>query len=286
MRQAKIMPGQLAELLELERQDDNLYRGYNRALGGGRVFGGQLIAQALAAAGRTVPARPAHSLHAYFLSVGDPAIPIDYQVERLRDGRSFALRRVIASQQGRPVLHLSASFQQAEEGLEFQVCCPAAPPPESLQELALAEPDRPSAAGRQRSTVQMRVDIRPVPAAAGAGGAVPGKLWWLRVIDELAGDPLLQQCALAYASDFGLLGTAREVHGIGFRAPGMLVASLDHAIWFHRPLRCDDWFLYAMDCPNTARGRGFARGQIFSRDGRLVASVAQEGLIRRSPAGG
>lgn len=274
------MPRPLSELLDLQPCGENIFRGFNQTLGGGRVFGGQVIAQALAAAGQSCPGRPCHSLHAYFLRVGDLNTPIEYAVETLHAGRSFANCRVVASQQDRPIFHLAISFQSPEEGLDFQAPMPVVVDPEALPVLA----DMASQHGRQRSTEEMRIDIRPVPPSVPEGGE-PGrsrKYWWLRMIDPLPDTLLLHQCALAYASDFGLLGTARETHGIGFRQPGVLVASLDHAIWFHRDFRCDDWLLHAMDCPNTAGGRGFARGQIFTRTGRLIASVAQEGLVRLS----
>lgn len=278
----------LSELFGLEQREENLFRGQNQALGGGRVFGGQVIGQALAAAGQTVEGRRAHSLHAYFLRVGDLASPVDYAVERFRDGRSFSSRRVVALQGGRPICHLSASFQSAEEGLEYQVSMPPTLGPEGLPELADSGAGRGGhspEAGRQRSTEEMRIEIRPVPPSREGVGedGIGRKSWWLRVDDPLPEDSLLHQCVLAYASDFGLLGTARETHGIGFRQPGVLSASLDHSMWFHRDFRCGDWLLHVMDCPNTSQARGFARGQIFSRDGRLLASVAQEGVLRVRP---
>ncbi len=268
----------LSEMLDLEELGEQDFRGTNQPLGGGRVFGGQVISQALVAAGRTCPGRPCHSLHAYFLRVGAVTRPIDYAVESVHDGRSFSNRRVVARQQERPIFHLSASFQVPEAGLEFQSPMPRTIPPEGLTVLAEQEELR----GRQRSTTEMRVEIRPVPSQVPADerSAPSSKCWWLRIIDPLPDSPLIHQSALAYATDFGLLGTAREAHGIGFRKPGVLVASLDHSLWFHRDFRCGDWMLYAMDCSSTALGRGFVRGQIFSRDGELLASVAQEGVIR------
>lgn len=268
----------LSELFLLERVDDHLFRGDNQPLGGGRIFGGQLVSQALFAAGQTCSGWPSHSLHAYFLRAGNIKSPIDYAVEVLHDGRSFANRRVVASQHGCPIFHLSASFHSSEEGLDYQSCMPTVASPEGLAVLA----DLEDQGRRQRSTEEMRVEIRPVPLQSLTWDikALAKKYWWIRLFDPLPDSSLIHQSALAYASDFGLLGTAREVHGIGFREPGFLTASLDHSIWFHRNFRCSDWMLYAMDCPGTADGRGFVRGQVFSREGELLASVTQEGVIR------
>lgn len=279
------MQKRLPELFDLEQIDENLFRGQNQALGGGRVFGGQVIAQALAAAGRTTGGRPAHSLHAYFLRVGDLASPVDYAVERIRDGRSFSTRHIVASQNGRPIFNMSASFQFPEAGLEHQVVMPVVAGPEELEGVESGATQRAGGGadrGRQRSSDEMRIEFRPVPRAVQtANGEHPAcKYLWFRVVDSLPDSLLLHQCVLAYASDFGLLGTAREAHGIGFRQSNAVVASLDHAMWFHREFRIGDWMLHAMDSPITSNSRGFARGQIFSRDGKLVASVAQEGVIR------
>jgi acyl-CoA thioesterase-2 len=273
----------LSALLDLETLSPDHYRGQNQALGGNRIFGGQVVAQALIAAGRTVKGMVAHALHANFLRVGSPDNPVDYRVESLRDGRSFATRRVAAIQQKRCIFELTASFQVLEEGLEYQTAMPEVLGPEQLA--GDSAPGGPDSAMLKRSSETMRIEIRSTRLNSRAELGTPRgeKYWWIRAIDPLPDQRLLHQATLAYASDFGLIGTAREVHGLGFRQPGVLVASLDHALWFHRDFRFDDWLLYAMDCPNTAGARGFARGQFFRRDGLLLASVTQEGLIRCLP---
>lgn len=272
------MSKSLSELFDLESLSTNLYRGYHQDLGGGRIFGGQVLAQALAAAGRNCEKKVCHSLHAYFLRIGDLTMPLEYAVETMHEGRSFSNRRVVASQQGRPIFHLSCSFHSVEDGPEFQRQMPVVTAPEGLPPLGDATNQR----VKMRSSEEMRIDIRPVPAAEliSSQSGLSSKSWWLRMIDQLPDSPLFHQCALVYASDFGLLGTAREAHGVPFRQPGVFIASLDHAIWFHRDFRFSDWLLHSMECSNTAQGRGFARGQIFSSDGQLLASVVQEGLIR------
>ena len=268
----------LSKMFHLERLDSHLFRGNNQPLNGRRIFGGQLISQALFAAGITCHKWSSHSLHAYFLWAGDVSKPIDYMVESFHNGRNFSNRRVVASQQGRPILHLSASFHSAENGLEYQSSMPLVFPPDKLPVLAGLEKQ----GVRQRSTEEMRVEIRPTSlrSVSKESTTSASKYWWIRLIDPLPDSHLEHQSALAYASDFGLIGTAREIHGIGFRDPGFFTASLDHAIWFHREIRCDDWMLYAMNSTSTAVSRGFVNGQIFSRNGVLIASVAQEGLIR------
>lgn len=277
----------LLDLLDLEPIEVNIYRGLNRDLGTGRVFGGQVLAQALVAAQRTVEeGRVAHSMHGYFILPGDIEVPIVYFVDRLRDGRSFTTRRVTAIQHGRAIFNMSASFHRAEEGLEHQAEMPDVPGPEELTpelELIRAAADRIPERLRGIYTQDRPIDFRPVdpidffqPEAR-----PPSRHLWLRTVGAMPDEPLAHQAVLAYASDYGLLGTALLPHGVTFRQPEMQVATLDHALWFHRPVRVDDWLLYATDSPAAARARGFTRGSIYRADGALVASVAQEGLIRQ-----
>jgi acyl-CoA thioesterase II len=278
--------------LDLEPLEVNLFRGQSRDIGTPRVFGGQVIAQALVAAERTVDgARAPHSLHAYFLLPGDVAAPIVYQVDRVRDGRSLSARRVQAIQHGRPILSMIASFQAPEPGFEHQAPMPEAPPPESLAPLSelrqrwLAEadsvPPEVAEAFRMPGAIEFRpVDpqspFRPTPAE-------PRKLVWLRAVDRMPDDPQLHRCILAYASDFHLATTALRPHGRSGWSRSMIFASIDHAMWFHRPARVDEWLLYSMDSPSAQAARGLARGLVHDRAGRLVASVAQEGLMREVP---
>lgn len=278
----------LAELvaqLSLERLDDDRFRGGHVDIGSPSVFGGQVLGQALMAAARTVPEHAVHSLHGYFLRAGDKAVPIDYEVDRVRDGASFTMRRVVAVQHGKPIFHLSASFHRREGGVEHQRAMPDAPPPEGLRDesegrrelrhllppVALAVVDQARA-----------VEIRPVDPQHLLHPAItpPYAQTWLRAPGELPDDPLIHQALLAYASDFSLLGVAMRPHGLNFMQPKVQGVSLDHAMWFHRDFRFDDWLLYETDSPSAAGARGFCRGSVFTRDGRLVASVAQEGLIR------
>ncbi|MFC7220099.1 acyl-CoA thioesterase [Streptomyces polyrhachis] len=289
----------LLDLLDLERIEQDIFRGRS----GGpvvvpRVFGGQVAAQALVAAGRTVPAdRPAHSLHSYFLRPGDPAVPIVYSVDRIRDGRSFATRRVVAVQHGQPIFHLSASFQAAEEGMEHQEPMPAAPDPLTLptaEEVLPAHADRfvhPSVAQRileARAAIDLRYAQEPPFVTAGEPRE-PRSQVWFRTNGKVAGaadTPLTHLCLMTYVSDMTLLDSVLLAHGRGGWAVGDVVgASLDHAMWFHRPFRADDWLLYDQESPTSQGGRGLAQGRIFTRDGRLVASVIQEGVIR-VPRGG
>ena len=280
----------LLSLLDLEPLEVNIYRGENRDIGSGRVFGGQVLAQALVAARRTVEQgdgrpREAHSMHGYFILPGDLAAPIVYFVDRLRDGASFSTRRVTAIQHGRAIFNLSASFHVAEEGREHQAAIADVPPPEALEpELALIREmaDRIPRQLRDVLTQDRAVDFRPVapldpfrPEAR-----PPVRHVWLRATGPLPDDPLLHQAVLAYASDYGLLATAMQPHALTFYSPTLQAATLDHAMWMHRPFRADDWLLYSMDSPVAAGARGFARGTIHARDGTLVASVVQEGLMR------
>ncbi len=260
----------LVAQLRLEQLEKNLFRGTSSDLGAPAVFGGQVLGQALMAAARTVDnGHAAHSLHGYFLRPGDKAAPIVYDVDRIRDGGSFTTRRVVAIQHGEAIFHMSASFHRREGGVEHQRAMVPVPAPESLpeqQRLALALP------------IDFRfADGRP-PLGEGRWG--PSGQTWLRTVDALPDDPLLHQAMLAYASDYSLLGVAMQPHGLDFRKPGVQGVSLDHAMWFHRDFRCDDWLLYEADSPSAHGARGFCRGSLYSRDGRLVASVAQEGLVR------
>lgn len=277
---------ELLDLLDLEPLEVNIYRGRNRDIGTGRVFGGQVLAQALVAARRTVDGpREAHSLHGYFILPGDLAAPIVYFVDRLRDGSSFSTRRVTAIQHGRAIFNLSASFQVAESGYEHQSAMPDAPPPESLTnelELLRATADRIPESVRTVVTQDRPIDFRPVTPLdfTNPEKRDPVRCMWLRAVGPLPDDPLTHQAMLAYASDYGLLGTALLPHGIAPRSPSIQLATLDHALWMHRPFRADEWLLYAMDSPAAAGARGFSRGTFYTRTGQLVASVAQEGLMR------
>ena len=281
---------ELLALLRLERLEESLFRGQSQDLGWGTVFGGQVLGQAVSAAEQTVPVeRRVHSLHGYFLRKGDTTKPIIYDVDRIRDGRSFTTRRVVAIQKGRPIFNLSASFQEPEEGFEHQVALPTAPPPEDLlseRELARKFEDALPEWMRARALGEKPIEIRPVdpsdPRAAPAARE-PRRQAWFRASGELPEDPRVHQHLLAYASDFQLLGSTLQPHGVSWFSPGMQIASLDHAMWFHQPFRLDEWLLYDMDSPATSSGRGLARGQFFTREGVLVASTAQEGLMRRWP---
>lgn len=279
--------GDLLALLDLEPLEHDIYRGHNRDIGSGRVFGGQVLAQALVAARRTIEEpREAHSLHAYFILPGDLEAPIVYFVDRLRDGRSFTTRRVTAIQHGRAIFNLSASFQVQEEGLEHQAEAPDAPEPESLRpdlERIREAADRLPERTRAVLTQDRPFDFRRVDPddPIDPDTSPPIRRTWIRTAGPMPDDPVLHQAALAYASDYGLLGVVLQPHGRNARSPDVQVASLDHALWFHRPLRVDDWLLHAVESPVAAGARGFARGSFFSRDGVLVASTAQEGLVRR-----
>lgn len=276
---------ELIRLMELESLELNLFRGVSRDIGTNRVFGGQILAQALLAASRTVEGRFAHSLHAYFLRAGDPAAPVVYDVDHSREGRSFCSRRVIAIQHGRPIFTLAASFQAPEEGLEHQFHMPDVPPPEDVPPMReLPEDDF----GHMPLSMQRWLDrFGPFEFRAVRGvdpyarmPQPPYKELWFKLHGELAPDPHLNRALLAYVSDFHLVGTATLPHGISWIQGKLMIASLDHAMWFHREFDLDDWLLYSCDSPSTQGGRGLARGMIFDRRGRLVASTAQEGVIR------
>ncbi len=280
---------QLLAILDLEPLEHNLFRGTTPQDGWQRVFGGQVIGQALVAATRTVEARAAHSLHAYFLRPGDPALPIIYEVDRIRDGRSYATRRVVAIQHGRAIFSMAASFHNAEAGFNHQQPMPDVPPPEELPsegELAAAfkhsMPDQIRAYWERERPIEIRpVDVTRFKAPKPMD---PRQGVWMRATGKLPDDPALHQCVLAYASDLLLLDTALIAHGRVLFDPRLMLASLDHALWFHRPFRADEWFLYHQTSPSASGGRGFCTGSIFSRDGALAASVAQEGVIRERRA--
>ena len=275
----------LLELLDLERLELNLFRGLNRDIGSGRLFGGQVLAQALVAAGRTVEGRTAHSLHGYFMLAGDVATPVVYQVDRIRDGKSFTTRRVLAIQEGREIFTMTCSFQVPEPGPEHGAPLPDVPAPEALPrelDLVRAMAERIPEPLRDVYTQDRPIDFRPVAPVDPFAPEVrePVKHMWFRAEGRMPDDLILHQAVLAYASDYGLLGTALLPHGLTYLMRRVQAASLDHAVWFHRPFRVDDWLLYAMDAPAAAGARGFTRGSLFTRDGNLVASTAQEGLIR------
>ncbi len=278
---------ELLDLLRLERIEQNLFRGQSQDLGWGAVFGGQVLGQALSAAEQTVPPdRQVHSLHGYFLRRGDASKPIVYDVDCVRDGRSFTTRRVVAIQDGRPIFNLAASFQGEEAGFEHQSEMPDAPGPDDLlseQELAAKHADKIPEVLRKRATAPRPIEIRPVEPVnpLRPRERPPKRMVWYRTIDRMPDALSVHQYLLAYASDFHFLSTAMQPHAVSWLTPGMQVASLDHAMWFHRPFRLDDWILYVVDSPSASNARGVARGQFFSRDGKLVASTMQEGLMRK-----
>ena len=277
---------ELIDLLELEQLEDNLFRGQSRDIGTRFVFGGQVLGQALAAAQHTVDsAREAHSLHAYFLRAGDIDAPIVYNVERARDGGSFSSRRVVAIQHGQPILTGSVSFQRPEVGVEHQTSMPEVPAPEDIEPrspLPVAELNRLPVKLQRWMGIDGPFEFRQVWPRDERHPAKrpPIQHIWFKLISPISDAATLHRVLLAYASDFHLIGTATLPHGISYLTDHVQMASLDHALWFHRPFRVDEWLLYSFDSPTAQGGRGLARGQIFSRDGRLVASSAQEGLIR------
>ena len=277
---------ELLKLLKLEKIEENIFRGQSQDLGFGAVFGGQVLGQALSAAHQTVPTgRNVHSLHGYFLRGGDAQKPIVYNVDCIRDGSSFTTRRVVAIQKGRAIFNMAASFQVVEEGFDHQDTMPDVAGPEGIipeRELALQVADRIPEAIRMKLLCKKPIEIRPVdpinPFAPKK--RAPQRYTWFKAIHALPDDPVVHRYLLAYASDFYLVGTSLYPHGHSFWEPQMQVASLDHAIWFHRDFRMDDWLLYAMESPNASGARGLNNGRIYTRDGKLVASVTQEGLIR------
>jgi acyl-CoA thioesterase-2 len=272
--------------LTLERLEENLFRGESRDIGSPNVYGGQVLGQALFAASQTVEDRDAHSLHAYFLRPGDKSTPVVYEVDRIRDGKSYTTRRVVAIQHGKPIFNMSASFKTREGGLEHQFDMPDVPGPEGLLnmtelgERALVDfPDKLERFMQWNRPVELRPvqpthPLHPEPTA-------PYRDIWIRAVGALPDDPAMHKVILAYTSDYSLLGTALLPHGLAFSHKTLRMASLDHAMWFHRDFCMDEWLLYSMDSPNMSHGRGFGRGNLFTREGVLVASVAQEGMIRK-----
>jgi acyl-CoA thioesterase-2 len=278
----------LVTLLALEKIEDTIFRGQSQDLGWGTVFGGQVLGQALSAAVQTAPAeRTVHSFHAYFLRPGDVSKPIVYDVDRARDGGSFTTRRIVAIQSGEPIFNMAASFHKHEEGFAHQDPMPDVPPPESVpldRERFAAAASRIPKKILERFTGEQPFEVRSVDGRndAFAPAAVPAdRKVWLKTTARLPDDPALHQYLLAYASDHALLETALFPHGVTFLSGVVQVASLDHAMWFHAPLRVDEWLLHVIHSPVASGGRGLSRGSIFSRDGRLVASTIQEGLIRK-----
>ncbi|MBB4087650.1 acyl-CoA thioesterase [Sphingomonas carotinifaciens] len=277
----------LVDLLDVEELDTDLYRGRRQPGGVGRVFGGQVIAQALQAAQRATDApKVAHSLHAYFMRPGDEDFPIIYRVVRDFEGRSFATRRVIAMQRGRPILNMACSFQMPEDGLVHQDMMPEVPPPESLRSEAELRRDTADAIPEKLRRLLLRerpIEMRPVYPHDWMSPEkhAPRQAIWFRLVAPIDADDAMHRAILAYASDMALLGTAMLPHGVHWLTPSIQTASLDHALWLHEPFRADEWLLYVTDSPWAGHARGFNRGTIFAADGRLVASVAQEGLIRQ-----
>jgi len=278
--------GDLIALLDLEEIEKNHYRATSPSEGWQRVYGGQVLGQALVAASRTVPEdRTAHSLHGYFLRAGDTAVPILYTVDRIRDGKSFTTRRVVAVQHGRAIFNMSISFQVHEEGFDHQLPMPEAPRPETLKsedelrvEWAVSMPEE----FRESFNRRRPIDVRPVNPMnfLEPEKRPPHQMCWMKCRDRLPDDPRLHQCVLAYLSDWSLLDTATLPHAVSFTQTDLQMASLDHAMWFHRPFRADEWLLYVQDSPSASGARGLNRGLIYDLDRNLVASAAQEGLIR------
>jgi len=278
---------QLIATLDLEKLEEDLYRGVSPNVGWQRVFGGHVIAQALMAAQRTVEAgRPVHSLHAYFMRPGDPSVPILYQVERIRDGSSFTTRRVVAVQHGKAIFSMSASFQIEEEGYEHQIGMPSVMQPEDLmgekefRELFLKQAPE---SIRRYWTRERPIEIRPTSFAhyLTSDKLEPRQDIWVRTLGEVPAERHYQAAVLAWLSDMTLLDASLYPHGMSIFDPALQAASLDHAMWFHRPVTFDDWLLYTQDSPSASGARGMTRGSIYSRSGTLIASVAQEGLIRK-----
>jgi acyl-CoA thioesterase II len=277
---------ELLDLLTLERLEENLFRGQSRDIGTKYVFGGQVLGQSLSAAQQTVDAeRSVHSIHAYFLRAGDINAPIVFDVDRARDGHSFSVRRVTAIQHGQPILVLAASFQKHEDGVEHQFHIPEVPQPEDVP---LMTPPSPEVMAQLSAKMQRWLsrmgpfEMRPVYPRdeLNPSKRPPYQQVWFRLNDKIGDDANMHRAMLAYASDFYLLGTSTFPHAISYYQSNVQMASLDHALWFHRPFRIDDWLLYALDSPSASGARGLARGSIYTRDGQLIASVAQEGLIR------
>lgn len=275
----------LIELLKLESIGQDRFRGHSQDLGYAKLFGGQVIGQALSAASQTMTDRHPHSLHAYFLRPGDAHNPIEFEVENVRDGRSFSVRRVIASQFGKPILAMTVSFHIEETGMEHQDAMPNVPGPENLEpELKIYRDHADEIPQRVRSQfiadrpIEYRIVEAQNPFRPRHG--IAKRHMWIRSTEALPDDPLIHQSMLAYTTDYGFLETTLMPHGISIAYPKLQIASLDHAIWFHRPFRLDEWLLYVADSPTAGAARGYVRGQIFNQSGQLVASTTQEGLIR------
>jgi acyl-CoA thioesterase-2 len=289
----RLEPENLIETLALERIEVNLFRGVSRDQHG-RIFGGLVIGQALMAAYKTVDKVRCHSLHCYFLRPGDPRVPILYDVDRARDGRSFTTRRVTAIQHGEQIFNLAASFQIPEDGVEHQDEMPTVKTPDELapeRDLRRTMLEKMPAAMREAALRPRPIDMRPVDPYGFMGNAAPDpeksgsstQDVWMRAVAPLGDDEILNQCVIAYASDMSFLSTSMRPHGMGWQTPGLQSASLDHAVWFHRPSQFNAWHLYHQTSPSASGSRGFNLGQIFTADGKLVASTAQEGLMRYRP---
>ncbi|TDP97122.1 acyl-CoA thioesterase-2 [Labedaea rhizosphaerae] len=284
MRGQAVLDG-LVTLLDLERIEEDIYRGVSPSGSPVRVFGGQVAGQALVAAGRTVPAdRRVHSLHAYFIRGGDPSVPIVYEVDRIRDGRSFTTRRVVAVQHGKAIFSLSASFQVDEPGIEHEAAMPAGvPEPESLPtraEIVADYQERLGAFAKRPQPIDVRYVTEPPWISRERGPREARNQVWMRADGVLPDDQLLHVCVLTYASDMTLLDAVLAKHGVYWGMDKVLGASLDHALWFHRPFRADEWVLYDCESPTASGARGLATGRFFTREGHLVATVVQEGLLR------
>jgi acyl-CoA thioesterase-2 len=277
---------QLLEVLDLKQLDAATFVGESPQVGAQRVFGGQVAGQALVAAGRTVdPSRVVHSLHGYFVRPGDPTVPIEFSVETIRDGRSFSVRRSTAEQHGKTIFFMSASFQVAEQGLDHHSPAPTGiPDPEdvpTMRDWLNKYPERERIFNAAPQAVDVRYLGVPGWVPPGDRAANAEQRVWMRIAGKLPDDPLLHACALTYASDLSLLDTVLSTHGEVWGPGGVIGASLDHALWFHRPFRADEWFLYDCTSPSASGGRGLASGRLFTRDGRHIASAVQEGLLRR-----
>jgi acyl-CoA thioesterase II len=273
----------LLEVLELEQLDENRFVGRTQFMPHGRVFGGQVLAQALVAANKTVEGRTAHSMHGYFLRAGDIAEPIEFEVDRLRDGRSFSSRRVQALQQGQPIFSMITSYQEGQPGLEHAVEMPKGlTPPDSLPSAGelLAGIDHPTAKYWANSRPFDLRHVQPAIYLQPAQSRENQQSVWFKALEPMPDDPALHQVALAYASDYTILESIYRRHGLSWAHPGISTASLDHAIWFHRPARVDQWLLYQQTSPAAQGGRGLSQGHIFTQAGELVATVAQEGMVR------
>jgi acyl-CoA thioesterase II len=273
-------PESLLQTLSLERLEVNLFRGNSPKLGPPRIFGGQVIGQSLLAAYETVEDRVCHSLHCYFIRPGDPSIPIVFDVDRSRDGGTFTTRRVVAIQRGKQIFNLAASFQAPEEGFEHQATMPDLPGPDDLADESELQKKMLQDAPEEVRKIMSRPRPIEIRAVEPEDPRAPGSAWWFRARSPLGEDPHMHQVVLAYASDMNMLSTAMRPHSVHWNTPGLQSASLDHAMWFHKPSNFNAWHLYHQDSPSASGGRGFVRGSIYDSSGVLVASVAQEGLVR------